>query len=173
MVRFIAHQSFQFHDLQRRYARFVFEILLVEFENIAHAFTGETNARRIVHELIRVPVARVNIRLRFELFRYRTQKVVRLVALQFADLDTHQFEYFFKNGNLHDQFFGHRLSPRFIFRVHFVTEGRRVQIERNGEMGRFLIRDDTHHQFHKPEHAVCRQTVFRRKDRRCVERAVE
>ena len=49
MVRFIAHQSFQFHDLQRRYARFVFEILLVEFENIAHAFTGETNARRIVH----------------------------------------------------------------------------------------------------------------------------
>ena len=94
-VRLIAHQRLFIDDLQGLQPHFVFEILFGEFQNIAHALAGVANVRLFVNELIRITIARLDIAVHIELFRQRTDDVVRFVALELTNADTHESKHLF------------------------------------------------------------------------------
>ena len=95
IIRFIAHQRFQIDDLRRIQPDFFGKIFIRQFQQIAHAFLRKTHVYVFVHQLIRIPVPRVNIRVYGKSAGKRSYQVVRFVPFEFHGFYAHQTQQFF------------------------------------------------------------------------------
>ena len=93
----------------------------------------------VVHELKRVAVAGKNFGRDMRVFCDGTDKIVGFEPRLFDTADAHYGQNFFKKRNLRAEFFGHRLTRAFILRIHFVTEGRVMNVETNRDIFRFIV----------------------------------
>ena len=95
IIRFIAHQRFQIDDLRRIQPDFFGKIFIRQFQQIAHAFLRKAHVYVFVHQLIRIPVPRVNIRVYRKSAGKRSYQVVRFVPFEFHGFYAHQTQQFF------------------------------------------------------------------------------
>ena len=110
---------------------------------------------------------------RLRLFRERPENIIRLKPRLLDNPDSHGFQNFLDERDLTAQLLRHRMSRTFVLRVHLMTESRRMHIESDGQIVRFLLIKDFEHDIKK---AVDCASVHARgicKVRHSVERSVQ
>ena len=143
IVRAVAHERLLLDDLRGGEPDFLEEIVVREAVGVAHAALCETHRDVLVHELVGVPVSRVDDGLNVLIgAREGADEVVRLIALLLHIADAHGGEHLLERGELHDELLRRRRAGALVVLEHLVAEGGGVQVERDAEIvGPFLFED--------------------------------
>ncbi len=140
----VAHQAFHINQLARRNAVFFPHGGLVHHgsNTFAHRRARQQYARARPRKLQAVAVARgqhAGIAARGRGGGQCAENVVRFVSLARDHPVAKIAQQFLQNRQLRGQLLGHALALRLIARIHFVAEGGRAQIERNGHLVRLFL----------------------------------
>ena len=169
----VAHERLLFDDLRRGESHLFEEVFVREAVGLGDAALGEAHRNVFVHELIGIPVTRIDDGGNALIgAREGADEIVRLITFKFHIADAHGAEHLFERGELHDECLGRRGARALVFLEHLVAEGGGVQVEGDPEIVGLLFFEDLEDEFDESEDGVGGEAVFGREAVDGVERAV-